>query len=697
MAMLIQLNYLLIFLSLLLHFHCCMVFALNNEVNVLLSWLHTSPSQIPSFSSWNSLDSDPCKWSYISCSSQNVVTQIKIEFVHLALHFPSNISSLHSLESLIVSGVNLTGSIPLDIGDCMSLRTIDVSFNNLVGSIPETIGILENLEDLILNSNRLSGKIPEEIEEIGNCQNLQVLGLADTTISGSMPRTLGKLKNLRVLSVYNTMISGRIPSEIGNCSERVELYLYQNQLSGSIPGELGNLQKLEKMLLWRNNLVGHIPEEIGNCRSLVTLDLSVNSHRKYSSVTCGILPSSLSSLSKLQVLDVSRNQFSGEIPGSYGQLTSLSRLVLSNNMFSGLIPSTLGHCSGIVPPQITSLSKLSVLHLSHNGLGGDLMALGGLVNLVSLNVSNNYFTGYLPDNKLFRQLTAIEFAGNKGLCAHGHDSCFLSKAANIVTESNRDAGRTWKLKLAIALLAVVAASLAILGVLAVLRVKKMNREDTDSELGGDSLPWQFTPFQKLNFTIEEMLECLVEVNVIGKECSGIVYWAELENGEVIAVKKLWPSTLASGYKSKSRSFRVRDSFSTEVKSLGSIRHKNIVWFLGGCWNQNTRDIKANNILIGLDFETYIADFGLAKLVDDADYGRSSKNVAGSYGYMAPGVAMLFVNPSPDDRPTMKDVAAMLYEIRHENDQQEERLKNSCSASSLSYSSSVSANAKLSFK
>lgn len=93
-----------------------------------------------------------------------------------------------------------------------------------------------------------------------------------------------------------------------------------------------------------------------------------------------------------------------------------------------------------------------------------------------------------------------------------------------------------------------------------------------------------------------------------------------------------------------------------------------------------------------------------------------------------GVALLCVNPSPDDRPTMKDVAAMLKEIRQEreefvkvdmllhgssaNDRQE---KDSCdggssakmqhkylhsnntsfSASSLLYSSS--SNARTSFK
>ena len=45
---------------------------------------------------------------------------------------------------------------------------------------------------------------------------------------------------------------------------------------------------------------------------------------------------------------------------------------------------------------------------------------------------------------------------------------------------------------------------------------------------------------------------------------------------------------------------------------------------------------ANNILIGTEFEPYIADFGLAKLVDDRDFARSSSTLAGSYGYIAPG-------------------------------------------------------------
>lgn len=178
--------------------------------------------------------------------------------------------------------------------------------------------------------------------------------------------------------------------------------------------------------------------------------------------------------------------------------------------------------------------------------------------------------------------------------------------------------------------------------------------------------------------------------MIGKGCSGVVYRANMANGEVIAVKKLWPTIMAEADGGKDDKCNIRDSFSAEVKTLGSIRHKNIVRFLGCCWNRSTRllmydfmpngslgtllhertgsplewelryqillgaaqglaylhhdcvspivhrDIKANNILIGLAFEPYIADFGLAMLVDDGDFARSSNTIAGSYGYIAPG-------------------------------------------------------------
>ncbi|KAK7255877.1 hypothetical protein RIF29_29302 [Crotalaria pallida] len=1048
-------------------------YAANSEASALLSWLHhsSSTSKLPApFSNWNLLDSTPCNWSYIKCSSESRVTQISIQAVELALPFPSNISSFPFLQKLVISGANLTGTISLDIGNCLELNVIDLSSNSLVGNIPSRIGKLKKLQYLSLNSNQLSGPIPKELgdcfslknldifdnnlngdipvelgklsnleilraggnkdivgkipQELGDCRNLSILGLADTKISGSIPVSFGKLLNLQTMSIYSTMLSGEIPPEIGNCSELVNLFLYENDLSGSLPKELGKLQKLEKLLLWQNNFVGSIPEEIGKCTSLKILDVSLNSlsgsipeslgglsnleeimlsnnnisgsippnlsnltnlmqlqldsnqlsgsippelgkltkltvffawqnklegaipsalgsclslealDLSFNALTdslppelfklqnltklllisndisgpippeigncsslirirlvdnrisgqipreigslinlifldlsenhltgsvppeigkckelqmlnlsnnslSGSLPSDLSSLTRLEVLDVSKNHFSGEVPMSIGQVTPLLRLILSKNSFSGSIPSSLRQCSnlqlldlssnmfsgsipselfqiealdialnlshnalsGVIPPEISSLNRLSILDLSHNKLEGDLMVFSGLENLVSLNISYNNFTGYLPDSNLFHQLSQTDLAGNQGLCPNGHDSCFISNAAMTKKLNSSNSKRSKIINLTIGLLSALTVVMAILGVVTVVRARKMVRDDNDSEMGGDSpWPWQFTPFQKVNFTVEQVLKCLVESNVIGKGCSGIVYRAEMENGDVIAVKKLWPTTLAARYESQNDKLAVkggvRDSFSAEVKTLGSIRHKNIVRFLGCCWNRNTRllmydymsngslgsllhersgnclewnirfqiilgaaqglaylhhdcappivhrDIKANNILIGPEFEPYIADFGLAKLVDDGDFARSSSTLAGSYGYIAPeygymmkiteksdvysygivvlevltgkqpidptipdglhivdwvrqkrggvevldeslrarpeseieemlqtlGVALLCVNSRTDDRPTMKDVVAMMKEIRQEREE-----------------------------
>ncbi|GFP91066.1 LRR receptor-like serine/threonine-protein kinase rch1 [Phtheirospermum japonicum] len=742
-----------------------------------------------------------------------VIFDVSLNFLSGSL--PESFGNLTNLEELMLSSNNISGSIPAVLSNAASLVQFQIDGNQITGSIPGELGFLSRLQIFFAWDNKLEGNIPTTLS---GCESLQALDLSRNTLTGFLPSSIFQLRNLtKLLLIYNS-ISGSIPPEIGNCTSLIRLRLVGNKINGQIPREIGFLENLNFLDISNNRLIGSVPDEIGNCRELQMLNLAGN-------LISGYLPGSISSLSKLEVLDLTMNRLDGQIPGSYGELFSLNRLLLGNNMLSGLIPSTLGRCSrlqlldlsrnqlfgsipveifkiealeialnlswngltGQIPSQIVALNKLSVLDLSHNNLDGDLMPLSGLVNLVSLNVSYNNFTGYLPDNKLFRQLSSTELAGNDGLCAgKGRDSCFLREIG-----ISRD-GRKWRLRLAIAILALVTISLAVVGVLAVLRVRKTNNGQIDSEFGesdhdSSSSNWKLTPFQKLNFSVSQILKCLVEANVIGKGCSGIVYRAQLENGEFVAVKKLWPTTVKNDH-------GVRDSFSTEVRTLGSIRHKNIVKFLGCCWNRNTRllmyeympngslgsilhekngpgcldwdvryriilgaaqglaylhhdcvppivhrDIKANNILIGLDFEAYIADFGLAKLVDDGDFARSSNTVAGSYGYIAPeygymmkiteksdvysygvvvlevltgkqpidptipdglhivdwvrqkrggpevldpslrsrpdpetgemmqtlGVAMLCVNPSPDDRPNMKDIAAMLKEIRHE--------------------------------
>ncbi|RLM65892.1 LRR receptor-like serine/threonine-protein kinase RCH1 [Panicum miliaceum] len=747
---------------------------------------------------------------------------------------PASLGRLPELQDLMLSDNNITGTIPPSLANATSLVQLQVDTNEISGLIPPELGRLSGLQVFFAWQNQLEGAIPATLASLAN---LQALDLSHNHLTGIIPPGLFLLRNLTKLLLLSNDLSGPLPPEVGKAASLVRLRLGGNRIAGSIPVSVSGMKSINFLDLGSNRLAGPVPAELGNCSQLQMLDLSNNS-------LSGQLPESLAAVHGLQELDVSHNRLTGAVPDAFGNLETLSRLVLCGNSLSGPIPPVLGQCrnlelldlsdnnltgnipdelcgidgldialnlsrnglTGPIPAKISALSKLSVLDLSYNALDGSLAPLAGLDNLVTLNVSNNNFSGYLPDTKLFRQLSASSLAGNAGLCTKGGDVCFVSIDANghPVMNTAEEAQRVHRLKLVTATVAMV------LGMIGILRARRMGFSGgksggggggSDSESGGElSWPWQFTAFQKLSFSVEQVVRNLVDANIIGKGCSGVVYRVSLDTGEVIAVKKLWPaSTHAAACKDDGTSGRVRDSFSAEVRTLGTIRHKNIVRFLGCCWNKTTRllmydymangslgavlherrggggaqlewdvryrivlgaaqglaylhhdcvppivhrDIKANNILIGLDFEAYIADFGLAKLVEDGDFGRSSNTVAGSYGYIAPeygymmkiteksdvysygvvvlevltgkqpidptipdglhvvdwvrrrsrdragvldpalqgrstaeveemlqvmGVALLCVSLTPDDRPTMKDVAAMLKEIRLERE------------------------------
>ena len=81
------------------------------------------------------------------------------------------------------------------------------------------------------------------------------------------------------------------------------------------------------------SLVGTIPSSISSLTSLQSLNLDINS--LYSTI-----PSSIGSLTSLQILHFGGNSLAGIIPSSIGLLIKLTSLGIQSNQLSGTIPST---------------------------------------------------------------------------------------------------------------------------------------------------------------------------------------------------------------------------------------------------------------------------------------------------------------------------------------------------------------------
>uniref|UniRef100_A0A804JZI7 Protein kinase domain-containing protein n=1 Tax=Musa acuminata subsp. malaccensis TaxID=214687 RepID=A0A804JZI7_MUSAM len=685
------------------------VSGLNHEGTALLAWLSSFNSSLSSalFSSWDPTHSNPCRWAFVSCSSSGLVSEICIRSISLHTTFPSQILSFRSLANLVLYDTNITGEIPRMIANLTSLLTLDLRFNALSGKIPPGMGNLSSLRVLELVDNQLTGTIPAEIgrlssleifraggnsgisgeipPSISNCKGLVLLGLADTAVSGRIPSGIGELRNLRTLSIYTSNlftgdvpesignctgltvmdlslnyltgevpasfaklmslevfllsynnISGRIPGFVGNLSRLSQLELDNNRFSGELPTGIGQLKELTQFFAWQNQLHGNVPSELGGCGKLESLDLSYN-------FLTGRMPAEIGHLRNLSFLELSENMISGTIPSSLEHLRQLNVIDLSRNRIAGPVPETLGLCgdlefldmssnriAGPIPEEIGYLQGLDiVLNLSWNYLSGPLpRGLSNLSKLTSLDVSHNMLTGSLDVlGGLDNLLPAASFAGNQQLLATDVDS---------QTSREEKEGRPWRLA-----------------------------------MGLHSLP-------KGNI-----------VRLLG--CCMTVAW---ESRYKIALGA--------------------------AQGLAYLHHDCNPPIIH-------RDIKARNILVGLEFEPYLADFGLAKPVDRSGRTMPCGVVAGSYGYIAPdveldcdsmiltglqpsdariqgahivdwvrrelraanspaaavldgslrnqtdvevqemvqvlGVALLCVNPAPEERPSMRDVAALLREIR----------------------------------
>ncbi|XP_068641512.1 protein NSP-INTERACTING KINASE 1-like [Aristolochia californica] len=385
-------------------------------------------------------------------------------------------------------------------------------------------------------------------------------------------------------------------------------------LSGTLSPSIGNLTNLQTVLLQNNNISGPIPKEIEN-------------------------------LSKLRTLDLSNNLFTGEIPSSLGHLRNLEYLRLNNNSLSGPFP-----------PSLVNLTQLSFMDLSYNNLSGSVPRFPRTFNII----------------------------GNPLICATGSEQgCYGTTPMPLSFSINASQGaappRPKSHKVALAFgtsLGCICLIILGFGLLIWWRQRHnqqiffdVNDQHHEEVCLGNLKRFQFRELQIAtdNFSSK---------NILGKGGFGNVYKGYLQDGTMVAVKRLKDGNAAGG----------EIQFQTEVEMISLAVHRNLLRLYGFCmtaterllvypymsngsvasrlkgkppldWSTRKRialgaargllylheqcdpkiihrDVKAANILLDDYCEAIVGDFGLAKLLDHTD-SHVTTAVRGTVGHIAP--------------------------------------------------------------
>lgn len=384
----------------------------------------------------------------------------------------------------------------------------------------------------------------------------------------------------------------------------------------------------------------------------------------------GTLSPSIGNLTNLQIVLLQNNNIKGPVPPELGKLQNLQTLDLSNNMFTGEIPSSLGH-----------LRNLQYLRLNNNSLSGAIpTSLANMTQLAFLDMSFNNLSAPVPR---FPAKT-FNIVGNPLICPTGSEAgCYgmtlMPMSMNLNSTESLPSGKHRSHKVALAFgLSLGCLCLIMLGFGVVLWWRHRRNKQTFFDVKdrhheeislGNLKRFQFRELQIATNNFSSR-------NILGKGGFGNVYKGILQDGTLVAVKRLKDGSALGG----------EIQFQTEVEMISLAVHRNLLRLYGFSitpterlliypymsngsvasrlkgkpvldWGTRKRialgaargllylheqcdpkiihrDVKAANILLDDYCEAVVGDFGLAKLLDHQD-SHVTTAVRGTVGHIAP--------------------------------------------------------------
>nr|XP_043608800.1 receptor protein-tyrosine kinase CEPR1-like [Erigeron canadensis] len=600
---------------------------------------------------------------------------------------PREIGLLRNLQQLELYYNQLVGEIPHELGNLTELFDLDMSVNKLTGTLPESICRLPKLQVLQLYNNSLTGEIPQVLE---NSTTLTMLSLYSNYLTGEVPRKLGRSSPLTLVDLSENNLTGELPSEVCNGGKLLYFLALGNMFSGFLPESYGKCASLIRFRVSSNRLEGKIPDGILGLPSVSIIDLSYNFFN-------GSIPKVIGNARNLSELFLQNNMIAGVVPSEISKAINLVKIDLSNNLLFGPIPTEIGNIKRLnllilqgnkltssIPSSLSSIKSLNVLDLSRNQLTGSIPK--SLCDLLpgSMNFSYNQLSGPIP-TQFIKGGELESFVGNKELCISAYsykvDQAF---ALCSQTSNQKKLNSFWVI--------IVSVGVMLIGVIIFLR-RCLNRE-TDITKHEETwacsyFSYNVKSFHHASFNQHEIIDGMIEKNVVGHGGSGTVYKVDLSNGEVVAVKRFWSQKWKDG--SSNNQQMMDRELKSEIETLSNIRHKNIIklyCYMSSCncnllvyqympngslwdalhqvkccldWPTRHqialgiakglaylhhdllppiihRDVKSTNILLDINFNPKVADFGLAKVLHGRGKDSTTTVVAGTYGYLAPEYA-----------------------------------------------------------
>ncbi|XP_010417134.1 PREDICTED: probable LRR receptor-like serine/threonine-protein kinase At2g23950 isoform X2 [Camelina sativa] len=157
----------------------------NPEVEALISIKNDLHDPHGVLNNWDEFSVDPCSWTMITCSQDNLVTGLGAPSQSLSGTLSGSIGNLTNLRQVLLQNNNISGKIPPELCSLPKLQTLDLSNNRFSGEIPASVNQLSSLLYLRLNNNSLSGPFPASLSQI---PHLSFLDLSYNNLRGPVTK-----------------------------------------------------------------------------------------------------------------------------------------------------------------------------------------------------------------------------------------------------------------------------------------------------------------------------------------------------------------------------------------------------------------------------------------------------------------------------------------------------------------------------